>query len=1507
MATVLDVSLKVLYVQGPTPDVDIATTEQLRAVAAELRITTIAGSAAALAELRRTPGWQALLASPSLPQNEILALITSLRRDRIPIAIVPIVDEAHQDLFASAVASGADDVLVRRSGTLVNVTETLTRIRQSPHLFPAEQRRRIAVLYAGRDPLVWNLLDQVPFVKAERVTVGVDGTCPVRRAGSTDNSLRADAVIIDEQPGEAHPLQVLKSVKAQASDLPVIMLTSAGAADIATAALELGADDTVLKTGIFRRRLIATLRRVHQRLELTAQQIETKTREDRLRQIVENVPTGIIVIAANGQVLAMNAAALHLFGAAKPRDIVGRDFRELVGVQDQPAVTDLLRTVTRGEPGSAAFEALTLDGGRVAARLDAVVLERDARGGRGVVASVTRAESRAPEPDQHAEELGKLQDSLQRIERHYAELEESRTREQAGWEDERRRLESRLEEAERLAAERASLVSRLDEVTAELARTNESFAAERQALEVRLQELETAAREASAIGATKAELERALAAVRDEQQQAIAAHELERSGWQAIRSELEARVHDLGITHEAERTSTIELLREDMRNLEQRFGEEREGWNATRQQLEAELRNAREALWNEHTERDAARAEADAVLTVAREEHERAQAAWHDTRETLEQSLTDARGAAEGAAAERDRVRADLQQEIERVRTALEAGAAELREAAEIARRELDQARVQHGEELQRARAELDREREHWQAQRGELEADLRTARDAEGAQRALNAVRSQLEAELEEARQQIALERGAAEASDARAREEVDRAQEATRAIVEEYDATRTRLEQERDEARQSLETERQTWLQERGRFEADLASQPALVQDLQQQWDDQQRRREEAWEADRVRLEEAVAAAASAAEDARQRADAARIDEAETHRQALEAVVQERDEARRRIEGLNGELEDIRNHAGDRDTLAAELDTARNERDEARRRIDTLAMEIDDARRQIGDRDGLAGALDVARRERDEARRHIETISAALEALRQQTGDRDGLVAALEAARNEIRHTDATHRTEREEWEQARQALEAALRDAAAAHATDRDAWNRTRDELEAGAGEAARLVHEQQRVEDALAALRADYAVLAQTLASERTQHDSDRREIEALRATIADADTRQADTTAALERAAQSAEAQLARQVALHEARVRELETDLRLASERLAQAHGRAEAARAEHRAEHARAWESHARLIASDIFGYAVTSAAGELVRCNEAFARLFGFINAAEAVARSAGRPFQPLVHRPEVAARLASLGRIEREESCVDRIDGRAVRIIESAVLIPAPDGSPDAQHVEHIVVAGPPAPTAEEIQGRRLQEVGALAAAMVPELESLVTSVSDRSADLTRRAATGTVQPPDVEDLRAPALRMAALVRQLAGFSRRQVRTTEPIDLADAVVAAEPVLSRLAGDYIVFSTDLGDTTPVTAQRSDLDQLLTSLATTARDLLPTGGSIAVRVRQVEGAPTLSVTASGYGMQVPAATTTLDLLAQRCGGQLRVGGEVRRSVQLEVVFPRCQ
>jgi DNA-binding NarL/FixJ family response regulator len=147
--------VKVLYLKGSRSEIDVAITQQLLAVAPDLVLTPVGRPAEALVEVRRTPGWQALFVSPTLAQNDALALIASLRRDRVPIAIVPVVEETQPERYAATVSSGADDVLLRRGESLVNVAETIERIRQGQRAFPAETRRRLRVLYAGRDPLVW--------------------------------------------------------------------------------------------------------------------------------------------------------------------------------------------------------------------------------------------------------------------------------------------------------------------------------------------------------------------------------------------------------------------------------------------------------------------------------------------------------------------------------------------------------------------------------------------------------------------------------------------------------------------------------------------------------------------------------------------------------------------------------------------------------------------------------------------------------------------------------------------------------------------------------------------------------------------------------------------------------------------------------------------------------------------------------------------------------------------------------------------------------------------------------------------------------------------------------------------------------------------------------------------------------------------------------------------------------------------------------------------------------
>ena len=76
------------------------------------------------------------------------------------------------------------------------------------------------------------------------------------------------------------------------------------------------------------------------------------------------------------------------------------------------------------------------------------------------------------------------------------------------------------------------------------------------------------------------------------------------------------------------------------------------------------------------------------------------------------------------------------------------------------------------------------------------------------------------------------------------------------------------------------------------------------------------------------------------------------------------------------------------------------------------------------------------------------------------------------------------------------------------------------------------------------------------------------------------------------------------------------------------------------------------------------------VFGYAVTTLAGELVRCNDTFARLFGFSDAPDALTRTAGQLFPGLAGRTTLLDRLTAEGHVDRVESCLERVDGREQR---------------------------------------------------------------------------------------------------------------------------------------------------------------------------------------------------------------------------------------------
>ena len=249
-----------------------------------LEIRPVAGISGALVEIRTVGGYAALFLAPSVPQSEALAIISTLRRERTPIAIVAIITDRDRSFFAQAMMAGADDVLVLRGDRLIAVEDTLKRVRQNPHTSPEPGQPLLRVVFAGQDDLTWNLLSEIPFVQATRTMAADDGSIATRMWGLGVGP-PADVLIIDEHPGDVHPLQVVKWAHANAPGTPVIVLNGPRSGDLEGAALDLGADEVVGKTGTYRRRIVASLHRIFlRRLASEMSPVEPLSPSDRMRR-----------------------------------------------------------------------------------------------------------------------------------------------------------------------------------------------------------------------------------------------------------------------------------------------------------------------------------------------------------------------------------------------------------------------------------------------------------------------------------------------------------------------------------------------------------------------------------------------------------------------------------------------------------------------------------------------------------------------------------------------------------------------------------------------------------------------------------------------------------------------------------------------------------------------------------------------------------------------------------------------------------------------------------------------------------------------------------------------------------------------------------------------------------------------------------------------------------------------------------------------------------------------
>ncbi len=150
----------------------------------------------------------------------------------------------------------------------------------------------------------------------------------------------------------------------------------------------------------------------------------------------------------------------------------------------------------------------------------------------------------------------------------------------------------------------------------------------------------------------------------------------------------------------------------------------------------------------------------------------------------------------------------------------------------------------------------------------------------------------------------------------------------------------------------------------------------------------------------------------------------------------------------------------------------------------------------------------------------------------------------------------------------------------------------------------------------------------------------------------------------------------------------------------------------------------------------------------------------------------------------------------------------------------------------------------------------QSHKMEAIGKLAGGVAHDFNNLLTVIGGYGHMLTDAIDQGAA----VEKLRLYVTeilnssdRAAALTNQLLAFSRRQVIHPRVLDLHVVVRNAENMLRRVIGEHIELRVAIEGVCRVKADVGQVEQVILNLAVNARDAMPRGGTLTIRIAAVD------------------------------------------------------
>jgi PAS domain S-box-containing protein len=287
------------------------------------------------------------------------------------------------------------------------------------------------------------------------------------------------------------------------------------------------------------------------------------------------------------------------------------------------------------------------------------------------------------------------------------------------------------------------------------------------------------------------------------------------------------------------------------------------------------------------------------------------------------------------------------------------------------------------------------------------------------------------------------------------------------------------------------------------------------------------------------------------------------------------------------------------------------------------------------------------------------------------------------------------------------------------------------------------------------------------------------------------------------------------------------------------------------------------------------------VWGLCRTTVGGQFLSVNPALVAMLGYESAAELLAT----PMQAVYRDPDVRHplrdQLLSAGRLDGVEVEWKRKDGAPITVRLCGAGVYGSDHRivEFETSVEDVTIKR--ALEAQLRQSQKMEAIGRLAGGIAHDFNNMLTAILGYTQLVIEQVPADDPRRQDLLEVRKAGESAAMLVAQLLAFSRKQVLAPALVDLNVVLADLDGMLRRVIGEDIELEMRLGDLGRVTADPSQIEQVILNLAINARDAMPSGGRLKISTSAVVIDEHAGATHAGTA---PGVYTLLEVNDTGCG-----------------------